>query len=359
MSRSRWVVLLGPPLILIMATGLVDAVGGHRSRVDAGALPSVRAVTACAGPGAASDVGRRPIGTWWRMSPTIDLGGSLTGWTLAAGAGDRLVRLDLPPASSASGPDGGRVIVAADDGARSSIRIIDVAAACQTTVDIDQAMARGAIAEASGNAVLVHLLDRETRADLGVWRTARDGRRTLVLGPVDAATLRAAGIEKVWATTMVATRDGRRLAVQSCDPESCVTRILERGSGRVTVIAGRQGDVLGFSGNRLVTMAACPGLPCGVLSWTDGGSPDVLVDASLGAAIASNGLAGIAVPAAGGAATAVAIDLATRHRHELGPLARETVPLPASARSAGLETGPDAVPILAPSGPPTTLEVLP
>ena len=360
MSRSRWVVLLGPPLI-VAAAGVVVA-SGHTDRVHAGALPVPRPAVACrsaagAGSGAPEGAG---VGTWWRSSPLMDAGGRLTGWRLTAGGGSApgTFRLDVPAASSASGPDRGRVVVARDDGERSSIAILDVGRGCTRSIDLGTVVARRAIADSAGEGILVHLLHRATRSDLGVWLVGPDGRRTLVLGPVGGRTLAAAGIRRVWATNLATSRDGARLAVQSCDPDACVTRVLERANGRVTTLLGDQGDLVGFAGGSLITMAACHGTPCGVLAWSASGTVTALAGSTLGAAVAANGMVVIAIPGTS-RTRAVGVDPADRSRHDLGEWPGATAPLPETSRFAGIEAGPGAVAVIDGSGLPSLLEVQP
>ena len=384
MTRSRWLVLLGPPLILILGVGAATA-AGRAAPATAGAPSVSRPLTACPAPGSrgaavgsggAAAAGARPaaagsaagaatsnaklVGAWWRSTPVLDGTGSLTGWTLVAGAPGRgAAKLDLPASSSASGPDRGRVIVAVDDGTRSSIHVVDTGRGCEAVVDLGRLVARRAIADPSGDGLLVHLLDRASRADLGIWHVSPDGRRTLVLAPLDDASRAAAGIPRIWATNLLAMRDGRRLAVQSCDPEKCLTRILERASGLVTSLIGGQGDLIGFSGDRLVTWAACHGLPCGVVAWSPKGDPAVLADRAIGAAVAADGPVVIAVQSGEAEAHALAIDAGTRGVRDIGSLAGGALPLPGVAANAGIETAPDSVGLVSPSGTTSEMEVLP
>ena len=370
MTRSRWVVLLGPPLILILGVGAATA-AGRAPRAPAGAPPVPRPVTACSATGpvgaAAADRapgggfgGSKPGGAHWRSTPTFDRTGSLIGWTVIAGVpGGPEGTLDLPAASSASGPDRGRVIVAVDDGARSSIHVVDAARSCDTVLDLGDVVARRAIADPLGDGFIVHLLDRTTRADLGVWQVSPDGRRSRLLAPLDDGSRDAAGIRRVWATNLLARLDGRRLAVQACDPESCLTRIVERPSGRVTSIVGAQGELIGFSGDRLITWAACHGMPCGLVAWSPAGTATTLTDSAIGAAVAPDGTVVIAVQRGSDEAHALAIDVPTRGVREIGPLAAELLPVPATARFAGIEAGPDGVGLVGPTGQTSELEVLP
>ncbi len=361
MSRSRWVVLLGPPILIVLATGGASVVSGSGAPPTR-AAPAPGPVAACRMPitTPGSPATRASGEAWWRSAPVLDRSGVLTGWRLDLGLGAAAVAGETLSAESAtSGPEHGLVVVASDDGARSEIRLVDVAARCEWTIEIGSAIARQAIAERAGDGVIVHLIERETRADLGTWHVDPDGRRTLVAGPVPAEALVAAGISRVWSTNLAATRDGRRLAVQSCDPEVCLTRIVDRATGAVAVILGGQGDVIGFSGDRLVTMAACHGIPCGVLAWDDGGTAHVLADESLGAAVAADGMVVIAVASDDTRPSSIAIDPETGLRYPLAGLAPDTVPIPDGGALAGIEAGPDAIGLIGPSGRPSVMEVRP
>ncbi len=370
MTRSRWVVLLGPPLILILGVGVATA-GGRAPRAPAGMLALPRPVTACSATGSGGQaaaghgpegrlVGSKSVGARWRSTPALDRSGSLIGWTLIVGVpGGPEGTLDLPAASSASGPARGRVIVAVDDGARSSIHVVDAARTCDTVLDLGVVVARRAIADPLGDGFLVHLLDRPTRVDLGVWHVSPDGRRSRLLAPLADASRDEAGIRRVWTTNLLARLDGRQLAVQACDPETCLTRIVERPSGRVTAIVGAQGELIGFSGGRLITWAACHGMPCGVVAWSPEGTPTTLTDSAIGAAVTTDGTVVIAVQRGLAEAHALAIDVLARGTRDIGPLAADLLPVPATARFAGIETGPNSVGLAGPTGQASELGLLP
>jgi len=371
MSRSRWFVLLGPPLLAVAAGSSVLA------SVSPGAVPGTsptpRPPAAC---GAAPSTPGNTLGTWWHQDPIIDAAGALKGWTLQVGtAGGAIVGgtagadhvpagpvaqptlISLPPASLVSGPDRGRVIVSVDDGRRSTVRIVDAASGCARSLDFGPAVARRAVADPAGSGVLVHLLDRNTRADLGIWRVTADGQpMTRVLAPLDADAQARAGIGRVWTTALRASADGMRLAVQSCDPNACLTRVLDLQTGGLSILSGEQGDIVGFAGERIITMAACHGLPCGVLSWaTDGSRPAALEPAALAAAVSPDGRVVVVVADGSGRTHARVSDAAGGNRRSLGPLAAEALIASGGSATSGIEAGPDAVGILAPTGVPAVL----
>ena len=361
MSRSRWAVLLGPPLILALATGAGSAAAG-RTIPWVGTVAGLRAIGACPGavlpPGHDRGGGGPASGARWRAVPMLDAAGALAGWTLTVDdGGGRTAALDLPPASLVSGPDRGRVVAAVDDGGRSTLRVLDAAAGCVRTIDLGEVVVRRAVADPGDSGYLVHLLARTDRADLGIWHVTADGRSSRVLGPVDDGTLRAAGIGRVWATNLAVSPDGQRLAVQSCDPDACLTRLLDRVTGRLTTLARDQGDLVGFAGERLVTMAACPGLPCGVASWRADGAGRSIADEAVGAAVARDGTVVIAVQRGDGGRDLVAVDAASGAHQALGNLADDAALVPTGGDFVGIETGPHAVGLIRGSGMPSTLEV--
>ena len=359
--------LLGPPLLIALAVASAAVVPNSRLGVRAGALPDPRPMAECAKAAPAdaavnARVDRTALGSWWRLVPVTDAGGTLTDWTLTVGASDaRAATYTLPPASFVSGPDHGRLVIAEDDGARSAVRVLDVAGGCTRTLDLGAAIARRAVTDPGRDAVLVHLLDRNSRADLGIWRAPLDGADAVrVLAPIPDAALWAAGISQVWATTLLTSSDGSRLAVQSCDPEACVTRILDLGTGDVLIIDGAHGGLVGFAGDRLVSMGACGGLPCEVLSWDLAtGVPATLEAAAIGAAVSRDGRVVVAVSDTGAEAQALAIDASSGSRESLGVLDAGTVPLGGMSAVAGLETALDAVGLIRDLGQPVPLELGP
>ncbi len=363
MSRSRWVALLGPPLFIVLATGTATLVVDPVSRADAQALPVPGAVVAC-GPAGSANTSEAavPPGAWWRSIPDLDEMGSLFGWTLTMGSPDGdVLEIALPPASIVSGPARGRVIVSADDEGRSAILMVDVAGACTRTFDLGSAIARHAIADPEGDGALVHLLARDSRADLGVWRVAADGSAPqLVLAPIAAEILRTAGIERVWATTLRASLDGRRLGVQSCDPEACATRIVNLESGAITTLDGEHGSLVGIAGSRVVTMAACHGLPCPVLVWNAQGRGHSNVEpAATGAAMSPDGRLVVAIRDADGGSTAYTIDLQNGRRSPAGALGAGALLRGGVAATSGLETAPNAVEISQAGEQPAALSLHP
>ena len=191
-------------------------------------------------------------------------------------------------------------------------------------------------------ACIAHLLEPGSRRDLGVWRIALDGRiAERVLEPVSDATLAAAGIDRVWVTDLRLDAAGRRLAVQSCHPDACVTRIVDLATGDFGVLAGEgQGPIVGFSGGQLVTWAACHGLPCPVVAWDiAGGSDRTLALEASGAALSGDGRRLVITRSgAAGEGELVAIDVRSGGARSLGAGGVDDLPLSGAAGvAAGME----------------------
>ena len=347
MSRRRWIVLLGPPLLIAVAA--VPVLSG-RIPLRAGATPLLppRLIAACL-PAATSAPDGGPVavpGAWWQTEPSLDAAGSLGGWTLRVGApGVRDAALALPAASTVTGPIAGRVVVAseADTGETGSVvRIVDAIQGCATEIDLEGRIARRAVADPTGDGVLAHLLEPGSRRDLGVWRIGADGRiAERVLEPLPDALREAAGMDRVWATDLRLDATGRQLAVQSCNPDACVTRIADLVTGDLAVLAAEgQGSIVGFSDQQLVTWAACHGLPCPVLAWSfiDGSNRTLALDAT-GAALTADGRQVVVVRAGrGNDRELAAIDVRSGAARSLGPGGADAVPLSGGAGAvAGLE----------------------
>ncbi|TAL09379.1 MAG: hypothetical protein EPO00_05980 [Chloroflexota bacterium] len=360
-SRLRRVVILGPPLVMILAAG-----SGLRSTPPARAGTMVESTAAgaplapCVAAGPHQSRGRSPDDrAWWDQRPDIDADGSLTGWTLTVGLpGERLLSMPLPVASVVSGPDDGRIVASVDDGANSAIQVIDTAARCSRTYPIADVIVRRAISVPGDDAVVAHLLDRAARDDLGIWRVPLDGSpRTRLLGPPEPALLEGAGIDRVWATDLRLSADGSRLAVQSCDPDACVTRVLGLVTGAIATIGEAHGSLVGVTGTTLVTRAACAGVPCDIVGWDLGSGRAGLVEAAaVGAAISPDGRVVVIRRLADGSTAASVVDPGANRSSGLGSVDDGSFPLDGSG-TTGIETRPDAVGLSHAGGPPSALPI--
>ena len=358
-SRLRWLVILGPPLIVVIAAG---AIPRSVPPVIAGTLATPAGVTNCpsADP-AGGSAGAATAATWWTQEPDLDEAGTLTGWTLTLGSPQgATLSMALPAGSIVTGPTGGRVVAATDDGTASVIVIIDVGRRCSQRVPVDWAVARRAALDPGGDAIIAHLIDRETRRDLGIWRISIDGlRREALLPPIADAVLGSAGIDRVWATDLRLSEDGTLLAIQSCDPDACVTRILDLRSAEVTTLDAPHGAFVGFSGRFLITEAGCAGNPCDILSWDlTARRSNVVATGVIGAAVSSDGRLVVATMDADGAAVAAVTEPGTGHGRSLGFLEPGAVPLGGSGTS-GIDTPPGAIGLARAGGPPSVLVIDP
>lgn len=369
MTRSHWFVVLGPPLLMIAAgSAAMAAPPPPPPSPEAASSVDLQALAACPETGAsgtdqrsAPAAGSRPTGSWWRRTPVIDPAGELTGWTVTMGSGGAArptTELLLAPASLVSGPVDGRLVVATDGAGGSSVEIVDIARSCRQSIDVGRAVARHAIADPTGDGVFAHLLDRPTRRDLGIWHLSVDRSPTLVLEALDSQSLAEVGISRVWSTDLRASADGSQLAVQSCDPERCFSRVVDLRSGRVHILRGEQGPLIGLAGARLITLGSCPGLPCEVLSWDPetGGALSVARQA-VGAAITADGQVVVAVPGAGGSVRAFEADGPGLGGRQLADLAGASLRAGGPDAAAGIETAPRTVGLVGSDGQPTALDL--
>jgi hypothetical protein len=258
-------------LLLLWAAGLV-AVTRWLPPAAASQGGDRAAIGTCAarpptGPGVAAR-----SGTFFRLEPRLDAAGALIGQRLTVGrSGVGSGTADLGPGSAATGPTQGIVTMVDDDGATSHVDLVAAAGHCAITVYTSTDVVRRAILDPADGSVLLHLVARADRSDLGVWQVGpgeTSARR--MVEPLPAVL----GLGRVWATDLRLDATGQHLAVQSCLDLQCLTRIVDLGSSTSTprVIRGsEQGPMIGFSGGLLVTWAACDGFPCPVLAWDPAG----------------------------------------------------------------------------------------
>ncbi len=358
-SRNRRIVILGPPLVIVLAAG---AFVRTAPQVIAGGPPRPIAAEACARPASTSTRSAADTaGTWWSQRPTLDGNGALTGWNLEVGSPrTATMSLDLPAGSIVSGPDRGRVVATADDGDRSTIRVVEAFGQCLRSLPLNGMIARRAVLVPAQDEALVHLLDRGTRRDRGIWRVPLDGSQPrIVLSPVADDLLRRVGIAQVWTTELSLSVDGARLGVQSCDPLTCVSRVLDLAEGSITVVDGQQGSLIGIAGNRLITRTACLGTPCDIVAWDLWTlKPTKVAGKAVGAALTGNGQLVVGVGNDDGDTDAIAIDLTSGDRRHLGRLEAGFIPQGGSS-TAGIESLSDAVGLTRSGGSPTTLAIDP
>jgi hypothetical protein len=293
MSRRRWSLWLGPPVV-VLAVGLV--LGRFQPGAEAGGRSTAPPAGACAKSPVTTDAAGKvkkdtAAGSWWRIADKLDGSGLMVGRQLAIGrGGGAALTLDLAVESAASGPVGGVVVVASDDGRHSTIRLVSAVASCAWLVHQSADVVRGAILDPNDGSVLAHLVERATRTDLGTWRFGAPG--ALTKPALIAPALPPGPLGTIWATELRLDEAGTALAVQSCGEKSCLTRIFDlRASGALPrKLEGDQGTMIGLTGSRLVTWSACSSLPCAVEAWeiTTGGRRE-LVDAAEAAALSPDG----------------------------------------------------------------------
>lgn len=338
MESLRWLRLA--PIVAVVAAG---ALGAGRSVLGA-PPPAAWDPPPC--PTADGGGPSRPDGiAWYRLDPVLDETGTLAARRLELGiAGERALRLDLPPESFASGPVAGRVLAGDDDGDRSRLRLLDPGRACAATLAEEPSVIRSAVMDPRGDAVLEHRVDRATRADLGVWRRPLDGTPAVrLLAGLDADPRSG----RTFSTDLLVAVDGR-IVVSSCGLGSCRVRVLDPSSGGVAVVRGT-GPALGVVGGSVLARAACPGQPCPVMAvHLASGARSVLVGDAHAAVLA--GPAGDRVVAEVPGGGLVVVDVASGRATTPGeasgtPLRR------GSTAVAGVDTPPGDV-ALAPGGRP-------
>ena len=161
--------------------------------------------------------------------------GPASAWSWVVPASARTRALDLDAESFAAGPFGGTTLIGSDDGRRSRLSLVDAARGCAWPLVASRDVIRTATLAPDGTSLFEFRVDRQTRADLGVWRRALDGSAApaRVLAPIAAD----ARFGPTWTTDLVWSEDGGTLAVQSCGEISCRVRILDPRDGGVRLVA--------------------------------------------------------------------------------------------------------------------------
>ncbi len=270
MLESRWLRWIGTGVIAVAAVGSVGsvAVGAGPRHWTPQACPDEPGARAAAVRAGGSGTNGELAGeAWFRLDPRLDRAGALVGQRLAIGLdGERTSQtMDLPPESFAAGPFGRVVLVGSDDGSLSQLRAIDVAGLCSWDIGEETNVVRRATIDPDGATIYEMRVDRATRADLGIWARplARDLAATRILDPIDSDER----FGPTFSTEFAWDLAGRQMVIQSCGEVACRTRVVEPGSGVVRAVEEPDlGSLVGLSDDRLVTYAACPGLPCPVVA---------------------------------------------------------------------------------------------
>ncbi len=354
MAKRPWPILVGSAAIVVAAVVVA-------SNLQPAARAGGRAVAAV--PGTCRQSPARTAnpdpGATWRLADRLDAGGSMVGRTLAVGHGGSVeLALDLPVEGSARGPVDGLVVVSADDGWRSEIRLVSATEACSWLVASLDDVVRSAVYDAANKVVVAHLVDRVTRADRGIWRVsafaANDEVPAQIAPPAGAA---AAALGTIWTTDLRVDATARRLAIQQCSQAGCVTRLVDLRGRRGIQIVGRrpalQGGLIGLAPRSIVTWDWCPGLPCPILAWDLAtGDPSLLTEGAIAAALTGDGRHLVLVKSAPGGTT-LRIDLVSRAEHRIEPFEAGALPLADGPGAlVGLEVEADEIAIGAFDGDP-------
>ena len=355
MSGNRWARWLVAPLAFL-AVGLLLSrfqpgaeAGGKSAPPQAGACVGATPLGTGGADAAAIAAGH---GTWWRITDTLDANGELVGRTLFAGrAAKTTLTMALATESMARGPVGGMLIVSNDDGHASEVRLVDIAKGCSWLIHRDANVVRSAIFDASAGFGYAHLVQRETRQDLGVYQLS-GGDPDAALHQIVEPLAAQADLGPIWATELRLNEDGSSLAVQSCSDQGCLTRVVALGGfGKpIVVVRGeRQGSIIGFAGDRIVTWSFCAGMPCGLQSWTAGAQPKTLADRAVGAGLTKDGRYLVFVTDPSG--HAVRIDLATGGIATVKGVAANELPLAANVTAtAGFDVADNEIGVASAGG---------
>lgn len=209
---------------------------------------------------------RGEAGAWYRVDPAL-ADGILVGQRVTIGhaRADPSRFLELDPESFAAGPVEGVVLVGTDDGSRSRLSLVDVAAGCVRPGGESPDVIRHAAIAPSRDAIYEHRVERGTRRDLGVWRRPLDPavapvRILAPIGPDDR-------FGPTWRTDLSWSDDGTELVVQSCGELACRVRLYDVVARTTRTVARPDiGDVVGVARDRIVAHGACRGLPCPLVS---------------------------------------------------------------------------------------------
>jgi hypothetical protein len=362
MSGKQWARWLTAPLAIV-AVGLV--LSRLQPGAEAGGRTSPPTGGACAGSaplGIAGAIDQAAVaaghGTWWRLADSLDAAGTLVGKTLYAGqVAKTTLTLPLGTESMARGPVAGLLVVTNDDGRTAEVRIVSIGAGCSWLVHRDANVVRSAILDPIAGVGYAHLVQRDTRRDLGVFKLT-GGDPDVELARVLEPLAPQADLGPIWATELRLDADGTALAVQSCSDQGCLTRVVSLNAfgTPVTIVRGAgQGSIVGFAGERIITWGFCAGMPCELQAWTaGGGKPSTLVDRAVGAGLTNDGRYLVVVT--DGTGHAFRLDLATNVTAGIRGVAAGELPLGQNVTAtAGLDVADDQVGMASAGGSPHAL----
>lgn len=331
MSEVRWQRRSGS---LLVALGIAMAASAAPAMVGAQSPPTE-------GRGPCGTPRGPALGSWYRRTAQIDERGWLRGYRLDAGRpdGSRTVRVQQSPESFASTPVAGTLLHGSDDGARSVVRTTRLAGGCDRVLFSTRHVVRRGTLAPSGDAAYLHLVDRRTRADLGIWRYRLSRTEKLVRVMPGLADPSDGPFGRTWATRLTWSASGRTLAVQSCGQEGCRTRLLTVSTGR-WVLDDRpgQGGLIGLDESTRYGYAACHGLPCPIVAIGVDGRQRQLTPPAGTAAFLGHEI-WYEAPTRAGAVELRVADTSGRHDHAVTH-GRGRLAWPAASGDAGVELPP-------------------
>lgn len=161
--------------------------------------------------------------------------------------------------SYASGPVNGNVLLLSDDGVTSTVSTIEAATGAEETLFESELIIPAAALSPAGDEVWYVKLERETGADMGLWRRHgdRDEEEQLLPGPLgepfEPTRTSESGVT-IWQLHF--SPDGRYLAVQWCFGQvRCTTTLLDVAT-REARASAELGWPFGFTDSQLVVKGA-------------------------------------------------------------------------------------------------------
>jgi hypothetical protein len=239
--------------------------------------PSALGVKDCSGRDRLVTSGSRPGATVTpapRLRPLLDTNGALSGHRVTLPFGRRAITLELASEAFLSRGPAGLLVLGDDDGAASEVTVVDTTRGCVRLRFSDARVVRGATLDPTADELYYHLVDRQSRRDLGILRRSLTGTRgpQRALPPLGHRT-GAGRADRTFSTGLHWSPSGK-LAVQSCALAGCRTRLLDPATGTVRDYAAPgQGEIVSVGERALTVRRPCPIAPCPLMT-IDLGSGD-------------------------------------------------------------------------------------